>query len=328
LSIKEKIRRSAVAYKEGYPDPQALGQWVLEDLTAAINQTFPPDRVPDPLDREEAEHEAFARSRTGVYIGRQEYFDRLDEHAAGDGPPLVVLGESGSGKSALLANWATRYRQQHPDALVLMHFIGGTPYSADWAAMLRRILGEFKRHFGIEGEIPDKPDALRATFANWLHMAAARCIQPPSPASGRGAGGEGGPRFAKIILILDALNQLEDRDGAPDLVWLPPAIPENVRLILSTLPGRPLDDLKRRGWPVLGVEPLESEERKELIRSYLAQFTSLLNQARLLAFRRNRPREALPLAEEAYRLARDHGYRNMAERQIKPTLDAIRARLQ
>ena len=211
-ALKERIRSSGLAVRD-YPDPQALGGLVLRDLTVAINQEFPPEEAPDPLQREALEHEAFAQSRTGVYIGRPEYFDRLDAHAASaeDGPGLVVLGESGSGKSALLANWATAYREEHPQDVVLMHFIGASPYGADWAAMLRRILGELKRRFGIEQEIPDQPDALRAAFANWLHMTTARAAQSPSAESGR-----------KIVLIVDALNQLEDRDGAPDLVWLPP----------------------------------------------------------------------------------------------------------
>ena len=197
--------------------------------------------------------------QAGVYIGRQEYFERLDAHAAGGGPPLVVLGESGSGKSALLANWALAYRGRHPEELLLVHFIGATPASADWTAMLRRILGELNRRFGLGIEIPDKPDALRAAFANALHMAAAR---------------------GRVILILDALNQLEDRDQAPDLVWLPPVIPEDVRLIVSTLPGRSLDDLARRGWPALTVQPLAAGERRELIEQYLGQYRKELSEAR------------------------------------------------
>ena len=83
-----------------------------------------------------------------------------------------------------------------------------------------------------------------------------------------------------MVLILDALNQLDDRDQAPDLVWLPPEIPGNVRLILSTLPGRPLDDLKKRGWPTLEVEPLTTSERKQLVDEYLAQYTKSLSAGR------------------------------------------------
>ncbi len=258
-ALKDRIRRSGLPVRENYRDPKNLGELVYEDLRAVIDSRFPA-RALDPLDREAADHEAFAHSRARVYIGRQEYFDRLDNHTAGEGEPLVVLGESGSGKSALLANWVWRYREQHPGQMVLLHFIGASAQSADWAAMLRRILGEFRRGLGLQLEIPDAPDALRKAFTNALHMAAAR---------------------GRVVLVLDALNQLEDRDGAPDLVWLPPLIPANVRLLVSTLPGRPLEDLTKRGWPVLQVEPLAPAERKQLIREYLAQYTKALSETRL-----------------------------------------------
>ena len=258
-ALKERIRRSDFPVREDYEDPAALGQRVLEDLTALVDRLFPAGEQPDPLDRQAAEHAAFARSRTGVYIGRQTYFDRLNAHATGDDDPLVVRGESGSGKSALLANWALAYREAHPDALVLTHFIGATPHSADWRAMLRRIMGEFKRRFDLPEEIPGDPDELRAAFANGLHQAAAR---------------------VKVVLVLDALNQLEDREGAPDLVWLPPAIPDNVRLVVSTLSGRALDALEERGWPALEVEPLRPGERQTLIQDYLASYRKRLNPER------------------------------------------------
>jgi tetratricopeptide (TPR) repeat protein len=310
-ALKDRIRSSGLPLHEYYPDPQALGQLVLQDLTRVINELYPEDQRPDPLDREVAEHEAFAQSRAQVYIGRQEYFDRLDEHAAGDGPPLVVLGESGVGKSALLANWALRYREQHPDELVIMHFIGASPYSADWAAMVRRIMAELKRRFDLPGDVPDKSDELRLAFANWLHMAAAR---------------------GRAIIILDALNELEDRDGAPDLVWLPPVIPTNARLILSVRlaslerseltdrlaeyfmrrseragptrwrwggvpveriqgtesadwmrtawPGLPrwaLESLAERQWGWLRVDSLRPDERQRLVTEYLAQHRKALS---------------------------------------------------
>src|SRR5439155_13685846 len=115
-----------------------------------------------------------------------------------------------------------------------MHFAGASPGSTQWRPMLRRIMGELSRGLDIPGEIPDEPDALRLAFANWLHMAAER---------------------GRVVLILDALNQLEDSEGALDLVWLPTVVPDNVRLIVSTLPGRPLAELEKRGWPTLTVTP-------------------------------------------------------------------------
>jgi len=291
VELKDRIRGSRFPTQENYPDPKTLGELVLKDMKGVIDRLFPEGTQPDALDREAAEHENFASSRcvvevrpgekVGVYIGRREYTDRLDAHAAGEGPPLVVLGESGSGKTALLANWARGYRERLKEAgtparksfwkrlttrsqakppFVLMHFIGATPASADWAAMVRRILGEFNRKLDLHIEIPDQPDALRERFANALSMAAAR---------------------GRAILVLDGLNQLEDRDQAPDLVWLPPVIPSNIRLILSTLPGRPLDDLKQRGWPTMAVQPLDRNERQKLIVEYLKQYRKELSGPRV-----------------------------------------------
>ena len=150
--LKQRIRGAAAEevckLRENYRDPRELNEWIIEDFTRLIDRLYPEDQPPDPLDRQAAEHEAFAQSRLQVYIGGQENFDRLDAHAAGDGPPLVLLGESGSGKSALLANWVSRYRAGHPGDLVLQHFIGGTAYSA-------MDVDDSANHGGIEASIWD-----------------------------------------------------------------------------------------------------------------------------------------------------------------------------
>jgi len=261
IRLKNRIRSSGFPVQENYPDPQALGNLVLKDFTGIINQLFPKKEIPDPLDKEAAEHEAFAQSHAGVYIGRQEYFDRLNAHITSNTPPLVILGESGLGKSALLSSWSLQYCSNHPDDILIKHFIGTSAYSADWVSILRRIMDEFKRHFNIDLDTPHKLDELRAAFSDWLHIAAARASR----------------KKRKIVLILDALNQLDNRDQAPDLVWLPPVIPENIRLILSTLPGRPLDELKKRSWHFLTIKPLRVKERKKLIEDYLSQYKKSLS---------------------------------------------------
>jgi len=255
-ALKEDIRNSGFPVQEPFATPKQLGEWVLRDLTAVIEKLYPEEEIPDALFRAALDHESYSASRRAVYIGRQEYLDSLDAHAAGTGPPLVLVGESGVGKSALLANWSHAWREQHAGTPVLVHFIGATPDSADWMAMLRRLLGEFKRRFDLQIDIPDRPDALRMTFANALHMVAAR---------------------GRLVLVLDALNQIEDRDGAPDLVWLPPVIPANVRLIASTLPGRSWEELKKRNWPEMRVEPLTPPEREKLIGKYLLRYAKSLS---------------------------------------------------
>jgi nephrocystin-3 len=276
--LKQRIRASGLPLKENYPNPEAVGQWILEDLWQAIDQEYPAGEVPDLLAREAAEHEAFALSRAKVYIRRPEYFVRLDEHAAGDGPPLVILGESGVGKSALLANWALDYRKKHPEDFLFLHFIGSTPQSTDYVALLHRLLSEIKNRLEDPEEVPAKPDKLREALPLWLAKASAWADR------------EG----HRIVIILDALNQIEDRDAAPDLGWLPDYFPPHVRVKLSTLPGRPLTTLEKRSWPTFTVEGLNPEEIRHIIPAYLQQYRKTLDE-RLIAYLVPAPQCANPL---------------------------------
>ena len=258
--LKDRIRSSGFPVREGYRNPRELADLVFEDLHATVDRLFPEGSEPDPLDREMAEHEAFARARAQVFVARPADFQTLDDHADGDGAPLVVLGESGSGKSALLANWALSRAGRRPGEVLLMHFVGATPESTDAASMLRRVAGELKRRCGLTRQIPDRSDQLQAEFGDWLAAAA---------------------ETARVVLVIDALNQFEDRDGAADLSWLRQALPSNVRVVVSTLPGRALDEAVRRGWPSLFVEPLRPVEREALVVSYLGHYSKTLSPARV-----------------------------------------------
>jgi tetratricopeptide (TPR) repeat protein len=253
--LKQRIMASGLRVRAGYADARQLGQRVLEDLTASIDLEHPPGVEPDPLDREAAVHDAFAQSRAWVYIGREAYHERLDAHAAGDGGPLMVLGASGSGKSALLGNWVRRYRRAHPDVFVLDHYLASGHDSADHVRLVRRIVLEIKRRYRVVDDVPDDPAKLCEAFPDWLARAAAR---------------------GRMVLVLDALDQLENRSHAHSLGWLPGYLPRNVRLVVSTLPGTTLTALERRGCESLVIEPLTRPERARLLVEYLAHHNKAL----------------------------------------------------
>ena len=167
IALKNRIRESGFPVHESFCDPKDLGQLVLDDITKVIDQLFPAGAAVDALDREAAEHDAFARNRAQVHIGRDDDFKRLDTFAdATDAQPLVVLGESGTGKSALLANWALKRRETHPDEIVLTHFVGAGPTSTEWVQMLRRIMGEFRRRWALLAKCRN---GRRKWFVNFLN---------------------------------------------------------------------------------------------------------------------------------------------------------------
>jgi len=156
-ALKQKVKAVCgarqIPLRENYADPRALGALVLADLAAAIDAEFPPDQVPDVWSREDRDHEAYARSRrTDFYVGRDAYFNRLDAFArdGANGCGLTVLGESGGGKSALLANWVARWRQAHPNDFVIQHYIGSSAMSAGHLALMRRLMVAIARWCGAD----------------------------------------------------------------------------------------------------------------------------------------------------------------------------------
>jgi tetratricopeptide (TPR) repeat protein len=115
-------------------------------------------------------------------------------------------------------------------------------------------------HYGMTDVLPKTKEEIQIGFEQWLRNI---------------------PGTDRIIIILDSLNQLEDRDGATDLVWIPRIISSRVRLIVSTLPGQSLDRLNEYKWQKLHVMPLGIDERKNIIVEYLAQYRKSLNKDRL-----------------------------------------------
>jgi nephrocystin-3 len=282
-ALKQKVRAvcdvKGIPLHENYAHPHALAVLVLADLTGAIDAEFPPDQTPDDWSREDRDHEAYAKSRrTAFYIGRDAYFNRLDAFArdGADGCGLTILGASGGGKSALLANWVARRRQVNPNDFVFQHYIGSSAMSAGHLALMRRLMVAIVRWCGAddpagasgleeeEKKIPAAAEEIVKVFPDYLSRLAGRARQ----------------KGVRAVLVLDALNQLEDRERGRLLAWLPYRLPGELRLVVSALPGDTLDALQPRDWPALTVEPLTTEERVRLIARYLAHFAQGLSESR------------------------------------------------
>ena len=268
--LKDLIRKTCdkknIPLHENYADAQSLAKLVLEQLKAAIESQFPLENIPNPLDREASDHEAFAEARRHTYIGRDEYYRLPDRYCENGGKPILLLGDSGSGKSALLANWVSHWKKDHPSDVVFQHYIGGTPDSADHWKLMSRLMAEIKRWAGESEEPPREHGDMLRDFPMWLSRARIRAEHTGS----------------RCIIILDALNQLEDQDRARLLGWLPLfPFSGSLHLIVSTLPGDTLEVLKQSDWKIIKVKPFNKNERKGMIVDYLARFGKKLDPSRL-----------------------------------------------
>lgn len=249
--IQDASKEKVCQVREFYTTPEQLGEWVLEDFANLIDTLFPKDSAPEPLDNEAARHDVYARNRRMGFVGRAELINRLDENAYSMNSPLILTGESGCGKSALLAEWAFRWREANPEDLVIQHFIGSTPDSANWQSIVKRLIGGIKRHFDLDSDIPKDDKSLRFALSEWMAKAAGR---------------------RRVVLVLDAINQLNEDGTAKQLGWLPSFYPDNFRMVVSALPDESLDALRKRSWQELNVPIFASADIAPIAANYFRIF--------------------------------------------------------
>ncbi|XP_041454385.1 uncharacterized protein LOC121407396 [Lytechinus variegatus] len=258
--LRNMVVESGHTYR-GYESAVEASTMIKEDLVKCINDDFPPGTNLTALQRESEAHDAFANARRRVYIGRQEYFDYIDNYFAQKPKvPLTIIGESGSGKSALVANWCGRFEEKNPGVFLFKHFIGSSAESASHMNLLRRLYGEMKQFFSLELEIPTSDRNLVIDLPSWLSIASNR---------------------SKVMIVLDALNQLDSGAGGSgdekSLTWLPQTLPNNVQMLLSTLPGETQDVIELSGWPMYKIEGLQENEKLNIITGYMNLYGKTLN---------------------------------------------------
>ena len=260
-TLKERIRSSSHPVRT-YADPIALGELVLSDLTALVDDVYPESTAPDALTAIANEHAAFAAARFAGYVNRAPLEAALTAHARdASTAALVVTGRAGAGATALVSNWTTAWRTANPDDVVIEHYVGATADASDWTALARRLVGELARGHDLGGfdeeRLGDGAASVRSVLAQAIDRAGA------SP--------------HRTIIVLDGVHQLDEVDGATDLAWLPSVLPIRVRVMITTLAGPPLEAAQYRRWPVLEVPPLSDTERRELIVTFLARFAKALD---------------------------------------------------
>jgi len=204
------------------------------------------------LDREIADHKAFAEDRARSFTGRASIRETIRDYLARDDRhPLALWGDSGSGKSALMAQAIADCESRFANREIVSRFIGATPASSDGRSLLESLCRQITRTYGSdEATIPTGYRELVKEFAERLKLAT---VDRP------------------LVLFLDALDQLSDADNARNLIWLPAELPENVRIVVSTLPGECKTSLERKvpESNVKRLEPMPKAEAEELLEAWL-----------------------------------------------------------
>lgn len=256
-SLKKKIQQSGKPFRENIKDAEQLGELIYQDLWGSINESLPKDLAVKSADKRRGMHEYYSKSRLKGYVDNPSYLDKINKYIerSRHDMPFLITGESGSGKSALLAFWSEDHIEKNPSAFIIKYFIGVT--GIDHYDIMVHIMEEIKTRYGLSEELPKTHEQIEQEFTCWLSR----------------VGSE------QLIIILDSVNRLEG--NARSLYWLPRHIPQNIIWILSEVDTDHLAEDMRKGCEKLAVKPLSPSERKALIEKYLNIYRKSLSKDQL-----------------------------------------------
>jgi WD40 repeat protein len=260
---------------------------VYQSLAGVIRHELDQLETVEPLEAEIAEHEAFGVDRARFFTGRVEIMKTVSSYLrSDDNHPMAVWGTSGSGKSALLAKVIEQAQTILPEAEVIYRFIGATPESSDGRSLLESLCKQIFNVFNFEQKKKHRLDQVEGTD----ETARAKIQQIENEYSIPFEFRELSRTFGHflnnlsneqhLILIIDALDQLDNTDLARRLTWLPAEQPEHVHILVSTLSGEIRTYLEAKLPPkcLLELTPMPSNQAEELLDRWLTEAGRALQQ--------------------------------------------------
>ena len=209
----------------------------------------------DPLMLETFQHQTLCFSKTLQFKGREvelkacaKYLQVTDSSKR---EPLVLHGESGIGKTSIMAKAARQAAEAFSHCCLVLRFLGTTFNTADANSLLTNLchtIGALYQPSGEEKALPNKVKVGTRVCLRSLQPGVDGCFLDLAQELGK----EFEARLAwateerPLVIFLDSLDQLSDLEGGRELKWLPTTLPPHVSIIVSTLPeeGRCLEVLR------------------------------------------------------------------------------------
>jgi GTPase SAR1 family protein len=219
---------------------------VFEKLKAVISEQLANAIDKDELIHESKLHSEFKSKLTEHFCGRYQILQTLNEYLNDPSEKriLAMIGDSGSGKSSVMAELIRQAEKRYPNITIVYRFIGTSSRSSNIISLLQSVCGQIAREYNTTIEVIAGEGREKSLYdLNGLTEILRKTLMLASPEK-------------PIMLFLDALDQLSDSDNARSLYWLPRELPQNVRMVVSSLPElKPqLSSHNQVDLPVLPVE--------------------------------------------------------------------------
>ena len=132
---------------------------VLVDMINKGIEDKAKQNLDDDLLKEIAEQAVTCQEKSKTFYGRKEILDSIIEHVekGNESRTLVVHGESGCGKTSIMAVAARKIKDLHPEIPIILRFLGTTSDSSTIHNLLRSICTQIYRIIGKDQ--PEFPEA-------------------------------------------------------------------------------------------------------------------------------------------------------------------------
>ena len=229
-------------------------------------------------------HEAFLLSRSSIYIGGEENFQKLDQFVVGNSTlPMLITSDPGTGKSALLSTWIKKKRKHCPSTHFIHHFVGCAKGSAELPNILNRLIIELQciigqQELSVDSKVEEE-DSIKTsnvkvkeqstnTLARDMQELLKKCTS-----TGK-----------QIILVVDGLEKIRDSKVGRPAFWLPKDISGNISILTSTAStdSRTIEELcVAHDCPRLELDLINEADKRELCDTLLKENSKVLNQEKI-----------------------------------------------
>jgi len=233
ILLQKKLGSHCVSYpatwnvgKTSIKDPGSFENVIYDFLEGIISEQISKVISSDEIEHEKNLHKEFRARLTENFCGRNEILEILKIYLKNqqERKVLAMIGNSGSGKSSVIAKATMEVEMSSENALIVYRFIGTTSSSSNIISLLQSVCEQIAGSFGtnmvtLAGEGQEKS----LYDLNGLTLIFKKCLAL-------------GTAQRPVILFLDALDQLSDSDNAKSLHWLPAELPEHAKMLVSALP--------------------------------------------------------------------------------------------
>ncbi len=231
--LKDKLGNNCISYSAkwkngmaGIEDSKAFEMQLYNFLETVIKEQIKFIISPDEIEREVKLHSEFKEKLIEHFFGRQEILKTIESYLNDNSQQniLSIIGESGTGKSSVIAKAIQEYESKNQNAIMVYRFIGTTSRASNLVSLLQSICAQVAKEFGetLESLAGDGREKSLFEISGMMEIFR-KCLALSSEQK-------------PIVVFLDALDQLNEKDNTRSLYWLPKVLPLNSKLIVSSLP--------------------------------------------------------------------------------------------